>query len=233
MPAPAPPGIGPRLRQARENRSLSIEETAWRTRIRPDVLRALEREQFSALEHQGFVRSLLSSYARFLGLEPKEIVRDYHRRYGAAPSPVEELEKRERNEEKPPRPKWVLAATVSALLLIAAGVLGLVGGQDEQLASAPRITEPAAASRGGAVRVTVRLEATEDSQVSVKVDGRRAFEGVLRAGRAKSFGARNSVDVMIGTAGAVRLRVNGRDLGAPGEPGSVYRARFGPGEPST
>lgn len=230
------PGIGKRLRKARQERRLSIEESAWRTRVRPDLLRALECEQFNVFEHSGFVKRLLGSYARFLGLDHQQIVEDYARRYEPdLPSPIEELEQRERKSKRPPRPKWVIAAGCSAAVLLVAGVVGVLGGEGGHTPATalgpagPRLTEIAAASRKQGARITLVIEAVGRAHLSVTADGSTAFDGDLLRGQRRSFFGRDWVEIVLGNAAAVRLRVNGRDLGAPGEPGTVFRARFGPG----
>lgn len=235
MPTTAPPSIGGRLKRAREDRQLSIEETAWRTRMRPDVLRAIEREQFGALEHAGFVRGTLASYARFLGLESRDIVRDYQRRYGRIPSPVEEVKAQGKRATKPPRPKWMAAAVASAAVLLVAGVLGLVGGQDEQLAGVdaqgPRLSAPHAASRSGAPRVALTIAASGASELRVRADGVEIFDGVIADGETKQFSARDGIEIFVANAGGVRLSLNGTDLGTPGEKGESFRGRYGPDGP--
>lgn len=234
LPTVAPPGIGKRLRDARQVRRLSIQEAAWRTRIRPDLLRALEREQFGPLRPAVFVPGCLHSYARILGLDPGEIVRDYSARYEpAGPSPLEHLERQVRIARRPPRPKWLAAAAASALLLVIAGVAGVLGAGSDEVAATlpslpPRLEGPAAASRSATVRVTVRILATGRTLVAVLADGRAVFEREMAPGESRTFVARSTIELVVSNAAAVRLTVNGRELGVAGPRGSVYRARFGP-----
>ena len=54
------------------------------------------------------------------------------------------------------------------------------------------------------------------------------FEGIVAAGASKSFDGTEQIDIAIGNAGAMRLIVNGVDMGSPGRAGQVYRASFGP-----
>ncbi|MGH2795508.1 MAG: DUF4115 domain-containing protein, partial [Actinomycetota bacterium] len=54
------------------------------------------------------------------------------------------------------------------------------------------------------------------------------FEGTVAAGTTKTFNGSKQVDIVIGNAGAMRLTVNGKDVGAAGRSGAVYRASFGP-----
>jgi hypothetical protein len=68
---------------------------------------------------------------------------------------------------------------------------------------------------------------TGPSWLSVKSSGgAQRFEGVLAQGVTQSFTDPVQLSVILGNAGAVSLRVNGRDLGPAGEPGTVERLTF-------
>jgi len=237
----APPGIGTTLRRARLERSLSIEETAWRTRMRPETLRALEGEHFDTIGHSAFVRSHLHSYARFLGIDPSEVVDAFTTLHAPAePSAVHELQRQRKEARKPPRPKWLVAAIVSGGVLIAGAAVGVLGGQGERPAAAPSpdasLPEVIASASGLPVplaeaRVRLRVEALADTTVSIFADGQPLYEGPLTEGIARTFNARSAIEIILADAGTVRLRLNGADLGTPGEPGVVFRQRYGPDGP--
>jgi hypothetical protein len=79
--------------------------------------------------------------------------------------------------------------------------------------------------------VTLVVVAETRSWIKASSDGLLLFEGILAAGESKTFTGADAIDLTVGNAGAVRLIVNGRDLGAPGASGQVYRARLGPQGP--
>jgi cytoskeletal protein RodZ len=234
--------IGAALRAARETRGVSVEEAAWRTRIRPEYLRALEEERFDALGHHAHARGHLHSYARFLGLDASALVAEYTDRFEhAEPSPIERLNERAREARKPPKPKWLIAALLSTGVLIAASIAGVVRGPGPRTApaGAPLAKLPAsvpqAPGNDGAVgpavapsSVTVVLTWTGRSWVQATVDGAVAFVGTLEEGATKTFAGSGRVDLVVGNPAAVRLIVNGVDAGALGAAGSVYRGSFGP-----
>jgi cytoskeleton protein RodZ len=66
--------IGKILRQARESRSLSLEQVAQATHIRVRYLQALEAEQFDLLPSTAHVRGFLRSYAAHLKLDPTPLL---------------------------------------------------------------------------------------------------------------------------------------------------------------
>ena len=84
--------IGHILREARENKGLSLEEAQAKTRISVRYLTALENGQYSALPTAVHVRGFLRNYARFLGLDPQPLLTRYAAGQGQdAPLPTAEL----------------------------------------------------------------------------------------------------------------------------------------------
>jgi eukaryotic-like serine/threonine-protein kinase len=115
---------------------------------------------------------------------------------------------------------------VTVLLgLVLAGLLAVVAARE--LGPAPAGDAGRPATRAPA-EVTVTLAATDRVWARVTVDGRVAYEGTMAAGDRRSFTARRGVDLHLGNAGGARLAVDGRDRGAPGRPGQVWRGRFTP-----
>ena len=62
------PGVGVRLRKAREAAGLSIEDVSERLKMPTRVVQALEAEEWNRLGAPVFVRGQLRSYSRLLGL---------------------------------------------------------------------------------------------------------------------------------------------------------------------
>ena len=111
------------------------------------------------------------------------------------------------------------------LALVLAGLLAVVAARELGLWPAGG-QEPAAAR---AAAVTVTLDATDRVWARATVDGQVAYQGILVAGDQRTFTARRAVDLHLGNAGGARLTVDGRDRGAPGRPGQIWRGRFVPG----
>jgi cytoskeletal protein RodZ len=83
--------IGHILREARENKGLTLEEAQTQTRINARYLTALENGQYSALPTPVHVRGFLRNYARFLGLDPQPLLSRYAAGQGQdAPPPLAE-----------------------------------------------------------------------------------------------------------------------------------------------
>jgi transcriptional regulator with XRE-family HTH domain len=71
--------LGKYLRAEREMRNLSLEEAAKFTKIRENFLRAIEEDKYELLPHPIYVRGFLTHYARYLGLDPAEVVHRYQK----------------------------------------------------------------------------------------------------------------------------------------------------------
>jgi len=69
--------IGRILRKTREQLGLTLEEAERTLKIRASRLAALENGEFDTLPSQAQARGFLNNYAEFLGLEPKELLREY------------------------------------------------------------------------------------------------------------------------------------------------------------
>lgn len=69
--------FGSILRQAREERREDLLSVARKVRIRPDILEAIEDSDFDRMPPRGYARNMINAYARYLGLNPTEVVKLY------------------------------------------------------------------------------------------------------------------------------------------------------------
>ena len=79
--------VGTQLRQAREARGLSVAKLAATTRIQARVLDGIERNDPTALPPRPYARGFIAAYAREVGLNPDETVRNYFAQF---PDPAPE-----------------------------------------------------------------------------------------------------------------------------------------------
>ena len=64
--------VGTLLRKIRENKNISIEEIAQKTKININVLRSLEKDELEKLPSKTYVKGFVRSYARTIGLDSEE-----------------------------------------------------------------------------------------------------------------------------------------------------------------
>jgi cytoskeleton protein RodZ len=80
--------LGERFRAAREARGLSLSDVSEQIRIRSVYLGAIEEENWSAIGAPVYIRGFLRTYARFLGLDPEEVVTAFNAVPAAGPPPA-------------------------------------------------------------------------------------------------------------------------------------------------
>jgi cytoskeletal protein RodZ len=222
-------GVGDALRKARTRRGLTLDEAARDTRIRPDLLAALEDEDFEKLMGDVYVRGSLRSYAQYLGLNPDKVVQLYarHAREPAPPAPpsspmgtVQRVMTASRFRDNQ---RVILLGAVTLLVLaVALGVLSRQRTAPEPAALSTRAQEPELDRR-----ITADLVANRDgAEVTVIVDAGAPQTLSLARDEAQSFEASTSLVVRIADGGSVHLSVSGVDKGSPGIPGSPWEGTF-------
>ncbi len=73
--------FGPRLRQERERRQITLKAIADDTKISRSLLEALERDDVSRWPTGIFRRAFVRSYAEAIGLNADEVVREFAERF--------------------------------------------------------------------------------------------------------------------------------------------------------
>ncbi len=82
--------LGSRLRLAREELGISIEELASATRIEPKYLFAMERGNFEVFPGPTYIRSYLRTYAIYVNLDPRQVIQFYQKQNQAQTQAVGE-----------------------------------------------------------------------------------------------------------------------------------------------
>src|SRR5262245_38134632 len=73
--------FGPRMRQERERRQISLTSIAQNTKISRSLLEALERDDMSRWPTGIFRRSFVRAYATAIGLDADEAVKEFMERF--------------------------------------------------------------------------------------------------------------------------------------------------------
>lgn len=82
--------LGQQLKAAREQKGVSIEKAAEATKVRAEILRALEADNYSEMPAPVYTKGFLKIYAQYLGLDAHAIREQYDQigRSTAAPAPT-------------------------------------------------------------------------------------------------------------------------------------------------
>jgi len=112
--------IGKELKEVREEKGISLDEVAEKTKIQTRFLKAIENGNWEDLPEEVYLRGFLRTYAEALGLDGKEFVESYNRSLNQdiPPSLPEE------DEEEESSSQFLLLMII--IILIGLGVIGVL-----------------------------------------------------------------------------------------------------------
>ena len=160
---------------------IDINEVERRTKIRAKYLRAIENEEWGLLPGDVYVKSFLRTYSEYLGLDSRQLIDDYKRRYERpSDNELRPITPLGRERHRPPRgpliPPWVLIGAVLVGIVVALAFLGIngKGGNTTPTTSSHASTTPARhkathhrAPRTRTVASTVKLQLVPTGAVYV------------------------------------------------------------------
>lgn len=79
--------VGKILKQRREEKHYTLEDIEKHTKIRKELLEALERDDHSKLPPAIFIQGFIKNYGRFLGLDPVKLLAIFRRDFEAKKHP--------------------------------------------------------------------------------------------------------------------------------------------------
>lgn len=241
--------LGEKLRIAREERGISISEVAEQTRISPLYLEAIDADDFKTLPGGIFNKGFIRSYAKYVGFDEQEALKDYNRF-------VAEEEAKEDGSMKSYRPEVLTDdQTVSSFIptlifaaiilgLMTAGILVLVSYiQNQQTDNQAAVNTPAASNAEAPVAGTntaapgpasqvpsmaaLKVEFTtngEDIWLNSVSDG-TSGSAVVSANSPATFEPKEQLRLSYSKslAESARLSINGRSIALPKEPANPRR----------
>lgn len=96
--------LGKYLRQQRESKKISLREVAKSTKVREHLLEAIEEDQHHLLPPATYVKGFLLSYAKYLGLNPKDVLMRYRRDLKGEPVTPSLPQPQKQEPKVPPKP---------------------------------------------------------------------------------------------------------------------------------
>ena len=233
--------LGEKLRQAREERGITLSEVAEQTRISPIYLEAIDNDDFRHLPGGIFNRGFVKSYAKYVGLNEQEALLDYSRLQNeleATPQEDYRVYKPEvltdDRSASSMAPQIILAAVLLALMT--GGILFLVNylrRPEEPVANTPVITnqnseppisEDPGPKPGGAPDIassTIELKTmTSPVKVLATVDGEAPKASTITVESPATFTPKDSLTLnyLRWNAQNIQLTINGKQITLPAEP---------------
>jgi transcriptional regulator with XRE-family HTH domain len=228
------------LKKEREARNLSLKEVAKHTKISEQVLAAIEEDQVDLLPSATYVKGFLSAYARFLGIDPSDVVLRYQSRCEVKPvlrpeAPVEEkIPPKARNR----RILWGVLGMILICFILLYFALPLSPPPPQPQISVRPVAEEKPAvlspqptgtvSRKEEAPCFLQLKATEETWIRIHINDQPGKEMILKPGETASHEASDRIRLLVGNAGGLNLIYNGKALDKVGKSGEVVTLIFTP-----
>lgn len=120
--------FGERMRRERHKRGITLDSVSQTTKIRTHILEALEKEEFQKLPGGIFNKGFVRSYARFLGINEEQVLKEFIAVAGDPEQPLPDPPVPRHPQIPPPQERhpWGGVATlvVCAIALLFAGWKG-------------------------------------------------------------------------------------------------------------
>jgi transcriptional regulator with XRE-family HTH domain len=235
-----PERVGERLRVAREEKGLSLEDVAAQTRIPRRHLASIETGDWESLPAPTYTIGFAKSYASAVGLDRTEIGDQLREEMGGQRFASSSTDVFEAADPRRTMPKGLVIGAIVAVVILVAVMSYLnkrsLEQPDQQAAAStsttsgapgavgPKPAPPAAQTQGQVV-----LTAVAPAWIQVTDQGRSLFEGTLQPGQTYTVPATATAPTLkAGKPEALTVTVNGSSVPQVGPPGKVTTVSLAP-----
>jgi cytoskeleton protein RodZ len=227
------PTVGERLRAAREEKGLSLEEVAAQTRIPRRHLESLEQADWENLPAPTYTTGFAKAYASAVGLDRTDIGEQLRTEMGGARAPTATTEVFEPADPARTMPRWLVLAAIAAVILVIVLMTWLSnrslrddGSASQPAANAPASQAPAAQTQSPAAQPAasgpVVITATAPAWLRVTDQGKTLRETTLQPGQSYEIPATAVAPLLrIGAPEAIRIMVGSTVVPQVGPSGQV------------
>ena len=233
--------LGKYLKRERENRKISLKEVSKQIKVREPFLKAVEEDRRELLPSVTYVKGFLSAYAKYLGLDPNEVILRYEAESKGEPVI--------RPEALPERrvlwnPKYL--GTIGGVIIVGFVALYLILSSSQPpvvplppkpeakkaIPPAPRPLAPPLVNEAPAApaekEMILQIKAVEKTWVAVQIDDQPVREATFWPGESYTYRAAKQIQLILGNAGGLEMTFNERRLEKIGESGEVFDLTFTP-----
>jgi len=233
-----------RLREAREQKGLSLRQVAEATKLSVRAIESLERGALSELPEGIYRRSIVRAVAREVGLNPDQFLKDLTT---ARADVLPAAQTVAVVDAKTPTPFTQLLPLISAALPVLAAAIyfgvpmvrAMIGDEPKLQVVEPRRVDPLAevVPVGGFVEasvpdvrpvpVVVTLTISSRCQLRIVSDGTEIIGRTMEQGETIPIELGDEILLLGDNASAVQFSINGQAGRLLGEPGDALSARIG------
>ena len=251
-----PESLGEKLRQAREDKGISISEVAEQTRISALYLESIENDDYRPLPGGIFNKGFVKSFAKYVGVDEEEAMRDYARISSGQENAAEDSRSKSYRPEvltddsSGPSMLPTIILAVIILGLMTWGILTLVDylqnresqtGENNIANNNIKVDNTNANTNANvnasnqtlpsmdSIKVKVTTSTDDELAISSVVDGKRESPRMINAEiKEQTFEAEESLKLNYyrGLAEVVQLTVNGKKIETPMPPPGYKKNGF-------
>ena len=239
--------LGSLIAKARKDAGLSLEDLAAKTNIRLSVLSEIEKNNFSHCGGETYARGHVRNIASILKADQKEFIRLYEEEQGGETRSIKDLlieNSVMRLPDEARKVSWKVLVIISVASLFVVGIAQVVISNintNDVVGAAPTASASPTAAESPSAEPSAQSTFSTGSGVEVIIEAARAkswlfvsdaagkilFSGQVSRGAVKSFSSDSQLNLKVGNAGGVDLKVNGKKVEVLGVDGEVVSVSYG------
>lgn len=239
--------LGSLIAKARKDAGLSLEDLAAKTNIRLSVLSEIEKNNFSHCGGETYARGHVRNIASILKADQKEFIRLYEEEQGGETRSMKDLLIENSVMRLPSdvrKVSWKVLVIISVASLFVVGIAQVVISNintNDVVGAAPTASASPTAAESPSAEPSAQSTFSTGSGVEVIIEAARAkswlfvsdaagkilFSGQVSRGAVKSFSSDSQLNLKVGNAGGVDLKVNGKKVEVLGVDGEVVSVSYG------
>jgi cytoskeleton protein RodZ len=227
------------LKAAREAAGLTVDQVSKKTNIRAGVIEDLEKNSVEVCGGIAYARGHIRSIARVIKADGDLLVAAFEAAQNIESTKIIDQLYANNVADRPKEKKIMKFSTLAAIAAVILGIgfvvtiaLGNVSNTKSKVEITPSQSATPSATTSAAPTAGVNLVFTGVSGktwIGIKDStGKQIFDGQIKTGETQSFSDATSLNVTIGNAAAVKISLNGTDLGVAGGYGEVVRFNYTP-----
>lgn len=172
--------VGQILREHRENKLITIEEVEKHTRIRKELIQALERDDYDRLPPPTFVQGFIKNYGKFLNLDTQKLLAVFRRDFESKKHPpvvMQSFSKPIKERKLRITPSRVIGVAIALIII---GFFSWLWLEYRQYVGAPKLVLTSPQDQQSVDIPTVIVEGSTEPEVKVTVNDQEV--GVDRFG---------------------------------------------------
>lgn len=229
--------LGAMISKARRDAGLSIDDLSDATNIRGALLREMESDEFTNCGGETYARGHIRNIAKKLSVDPQPLLDAYETEQGQSVRSIQDLWVENSLMEEPGESRkvsWKVLAGISiaSLLVIGLAQVLFVSNSESPIPTSTTITPAPTESTesiSDGTKVEISITATRAKSYLLISDeaGITLFDGQIAKGDEKIYSSTSKLTLKVGDAGAIDLRVNGKEVPPIGTSGQVVTVTYG------